>query len=137
MRLYLYALIIAVVALVAHLFGTYDGWYVSVDFYDIFMHLLVGFCLGLVIVAASRSLGIDLKKQIWLVAIAVFVLGIAWELFEAAYEIASSPVGTIPYYLDTAKDLFNDLFGAGVAFWSANRKSVNSSPVNAKSNDHE
>lgn len=122
MRLYLYALVIATVAFVAHLFGTYDGWYVSVAFYDVFMHLLVGFCLGLAIVAISHSLSIDRGKQIWFGAVAVVVLGVAWELFEAAYEITSAPVGTFPYCLDTAKDLFNDLFGAGVAFWIAHEK---------------
>jgi len=137
MRLYLYALVLAIVAFVAHLFGTYDGLYVTVDFYDIFMHLLVGFCLGLAIVAVSRSLGVESKKQIWIGAAVIVVFGVAWELFEAAYELAAAPVGTVPYYLDTTKDLFNDLFGAGVAFLLTNRKKINGPYGEMAPNHHE
>lgn len=121
MRLYLYALLLAVVALVAHVTAGREGWYASIGLYDVFMHLLVGFCVGLTIAAVLRSLKVVPRRRILLVGAVALGIGVSWEIFEASYEIAGAPVGTLAYYVDTAKDLFNDLFGAGVAFLIANR----------------
>ena len=42
--------------------------------------------------------------------------GDLWEGMEAFYDMTGDPIGTIEYYIDTVKDLFNDVFGAIVGY---------------------
>ena len=104
---YLFTLLSVAGLLVAHLFGTH-GLYVHFPPYDIFMHTLGGFSLGLFVNAL-----IGPKRGT--IILWVFIAGVVWELFEAYYNIAGYDVGTKLYYIDTAKDLIDDILGAIIA----------------------
>lgn len=117
MRLYLYALLVAVIASLAHSYATQFGWYVTVPGLDIIMHIMVGFGIGLGVVAVAHSFGFGPKKSLRLVIVTIAFLGIVWEIFEAVYGLTIAPVGTLPYCLDTIKDLFDDFLGALAAFF--------------------
>lgn len=123
LKLYAAALGGAAALLAAHLFGVYGGgydWFDGVPFfdyigggYDIFMHLLGGAMLGLFFAAFLSSFG--MKVTAWRVVGLVMAVGLAWEAFEAIYDLAGSPFGTAPYFRDTCKDLFDDFIGSYIA----------------------
>lgn len=98
-----------------HLLGN-TGLYFQYSWYDIMMHILGGTTIGLLGYQVSRSMN-RLEHLSWKkIVIAVFLIGLAWEVFEAMFGIAGAPVGTKAYYVDTTKDLFDDCFGAVLAY---------------------
>lgn len=120
MIIYIISAITAVALLFFHLLGN-DGLYFTYSWYDIFMHMLGGLAIGFLAYQLSLSvkgiIGFSWKNVIY----AVFLIGLAWELFEAIFGIAGAPVGTKAYYIDTVKDLVDDCIGAGVAVFISNQ----------------
>jgi len=118
MKTYLYALAAVVCLLIAHVVGSTLNLYVRTNFYDIPMHILGGFGLGLFFTALILS---TQKKNIRaraVVILCVFIAGVIWELFEAYYNIAGYPVGTKLYWIDTVKDVVDDIIGGSIAAWA-------------------
>lgn len=118
MIIYLFSGIFAVALLVLHLLGN-AGFYFQYDWYDVMMHIMGGITLGFLgfQVAISHR---HIREFSWKkVILAVFLIGLAWEIFEAIFNIAGAPLGTSAYYVDTVKDLFNDCLGAGFAVYVA------------------
>lgn len=99
--------------LILHLFGMYDYFYVRFWFYDIIVHILGG-------VGIALSTLYILKDPKYII-IFVIICGILWEIFEVYYDISGSPFGTFPYFLDTVKDLVDDLIG-GMFVWLSVKK---------------
>ena len=114
MRIYLYAILVLGLVFIGNYAGNIYGWYVTLEGYDVFMHIIGGFGIGLFAVALLESRGLVITQNKKLVVAAVLVAGLIWELFETYYGIAGAPVGTKLYYIDTVKDLFNDCLGAWV-----------------------
>ncbi|MCX6718854.1 MAG: hypothetical protein NTZ38_00520 [Candidatus Taylorbacteria bacterium] len=116
MKAYFLAIIVLCIVFVMNIFGI-DGLYVQFPPYDIFMHILGGIGIGLAAFAFVSIHGKDIVHKRLAVILIVLVAGLIWEGFEAYYNIAGGPVGSLPYYLDTAKDLFDDVIGGSLIAW--------------------
>ncbi len=86
--------------------------YVRVPWFDIMMHVLGGIGLALSIYWILITFFKNITLSFWKVVLLTVVAGIVWELWEVYYQITGAPVGTLRYYVDTSKDLLNDLLGA-------------------------
>ena len=121
MKLYIYAFLVLVATLVAHVLGI-NGLYWDIPPYDIFMHILGGIGIGLFVLAFLRSNFSRFADKKVVIVLGVLGVGIIWELFEMYFNIAGAPVGTKAYYIDTTKDLFDDMVGGAIVAWSFIRK---------------
>ncbi len=82
---------------------------------DIFMHIAGGFMSALFILVLLRYFKV---KEVWKnVFIGIFIVGVTWELLEVFYKVADID---IYYWVDTTKDLINDVIGAylGLMMWN-------------------
>jgi hypothetical protein len=134
MKTYLFALITVVLLFVGHIIGGEYNLYRHLHGYDIFMHILGGLGIGFSITAVLGScidffelkkrdaLRMQLHHNYWIIIVLVFIGGFLWELFEAYYNIAGAPVGTKAYYIDTLKDLVDDMIGGCVAVYVWRRR---------------
>ncbi|MES3030985.1 MAG: hypothetical protein V4697_01070 [Patescibacteria group bacterium] len=95
------------ILLYIHLGGVSNHWYVLIKHLDSVNHFIGGFAVGL------TTLWL-LRKPKWVIPM-TFVVGILWEVFEGYFDIASWPVGTKMYIIDTTKDVILDCAGAAVA----------------------
>ncbi|MEK7501761.1 MAG: hypothetical protein AAB777_02665 [Patescibacteria group bacterium] len=116
MRAYFFSLIVLCIVLVMDIIGL-NGLYVSFPPYDIFMHILGGIGIGLALCAAVRLHGSKIIHKYRVIIIGVLFVGIIWELFEMYYDITGEPLWSTPYYIDTAKDLIDDIIGGGIAVY--------------------
>lgn len=114
MKIYLYALLAVAATLVFHIIGL-DGGYMALPIYDVFMHILGGLAIGLALLAVFRTRAGSSAHFARNIVIGVFIAGLAWELFEVVYDLAGYPLWTTNYYLDTLKDLLDDIIGGIVA----------------------
>ena len=86
--------------------------------YDVVMHFLTGFTLGLFIYWGFFASGVFGKKTrstkqiFWAVFIAILAIGVAWEVMEYMNGITQAIEG---YARDTANDLIFDCTGAMLA----------------------
>ena len=89
-------------------------WYYSVWYFDILMHFLSGFWVGLFFLYAFYSRNIFSKKSLTVI-LYVLVIGILWEVFEFYVHnyMGQDPFNT----LDTITDIFLDLLGGVSAVW--------------------
>jgi hypothetical protein len=113
MRIYFIAIIVLCFVLITHIIGI-RGLYVAFPPYDIFMHICGGIGIGLAICAAIVLHGEKIVHKRRVIIIGVLIVGIIWELFEIHYDITGSPLWTTPYYIDTIKDLIDDMIGGGI-----------------------
>lgn len=82
-------------------------WYSSIWYFDIIMHFLGGFWVGLVFFwLFSIEISLRLVLQIM---IGVLLIGVSWEIFEFFFNnyLTQNPFSIS----DTASDIFFDLFG--------------------------
>lgn len=112
-------LVFAVLDSIAHTFSFYWIFW----WYDVIMHLLAGFSGGLLILWFFAPFNISIYKSFFLTVGCLFVVGVAWEIFEY-YNNFAQP---IDYRLDTLFDLINDMLGAVVAFFYTNVQTPKSS----------
>lgn len=111
-------LIIAIVISLLHYFATALFLYSFVWWFDIPMHLLGGFAVGLFSLWFYFSkiwIGEKITSLRVMVVALVGVLlgGVSWELFEYFIGVTVSTVGSYP--LDIVKDLANDIVGGYLA----------------------
>ncbi len=124
MKTYIYALLVLIAVLLAHLLGI-NGLYFQFPPYDIFMHILGGIGIGLFITAFVKSnfshftSALHVRRNI---VVGVFLVGVVWELFEMYFNIAGAPLWTKAYYIDTVKDLIDDMIGGAIVVWVVFRK---------------
>jgi len=114
MRIYLWAMFVLFLVMVGNIVGITNHLYVSIDSYDIFMHIAGGLGIGLFVAAALELHAPGVLRTRSMVIGAVLAAGIAWELFEVYYGIAGAPLGTKAYWVDTIKDLIDDTLGGFV-----------------------
>lgn len=87
-------------------------WYYSIWYFDMIMHFLGGFWLGLVYLYFFSPRG-SFSKSILQASLFVLLLGLGWEVFEFLVNnyIAQNPFDII----DTTSDIFFDLAGGVLA----------------------
>ncbi len=110
MKIYLSALIVLIVVLVAHVIGM-QGLYMTFVPYDVFMHILGGIGVGLFMAALANSFVPKSHHKRIIIVIGTLIFGIVWELFEVRYNLSGYVAWTKPYYMDTVKDLIDDVVG--------------------------
>ena len=113
MIMYISAFVVLIVTLISHIIGM-NGLYFHFPAYDIFMHIIGGIGIGLFLTAFIKSNLPNLRCKRSVLIVGVFIVGLVWELFEMYFNIAGAPVGTKAYYIDTIKDLTNDIIGATI-----------------------
>ncbi|MBP6858368.1 MAG: hypothetical protein KBC33_00885 [Candidatus Pacebacteria bacterium] len=121
MRIYISAFIVLALVLGAHISGL-DGYYYTIDGYDVFMHIAGGVGIGLFVAALLRSYRQGALFSRRNVILGVIVIGIVWELFEIVYKLTGHPLWTKLYYIDTVKDMVDDVLGGAVVAWILGRK---------------
>ena len=87
-------------------------WYNSIWYFDMIMHFLGGFFLGLSLIwlLSYKNLSIELSfNLIFKIILGVLLVGVLWEVYEILVNnaIAQNPFNT----LDTLSDIFFDLSG--------------------------
>lgn len=92
-------------------------FYWTVSWFDIFMHLLGGFIIGLIaifILLNNFRIGILEDKKVTLILVLSFVLiiGLGWELWELFFGLTN----ILEDKLDTVIDLIMDFIGGYFAF---------------------
>jgi len=110
------ALLVLALTLAGHIIGM-KFLYAAFPIYDIPMHIIGGIGIALFVSALINSKVIKVKNKKRAIIIIVFMVGIVWELFEIRYDIAGYPLWTKAYYLDTLKDLLDDVIGASLVAW--------------------
>jgi len=85
--------------------------YLKIPFYDIFVHMLGGLGIGFFISGLINSFKPDVSRRKLIIITGTLIFGIVWELFEIRYNLAGHPFGTNAYYLDTLKDIIDDVVG--------------------------
>ncbi len=83
-------------------------WYSSIWYFDMIMHFLGGFWVGLASLYVFLPQNIS-RKVIFKILLSVLIVGIGWEVYEVLVNdiIAQNPFD----YLDTLSDIFFDLSG--------------------------
>lgn len=130
MRLLL-ALSVALIAVI-HVLGLQFGWYLTIRWMDIPMHIAGGAWVALLFVYIARDrLGAFSSGAKWELIVAglgtVAIVGIGWEIFELLmdvyvwrqYGFFNAPG---PVHFDTLTDLVNDLIGAVLTLWVLSRR---------------
>jgi len=108
-----YTLLVLLSVLIFHILGMAEHLYIRFWFYDIFMHILGGMGIAMSVYCVILFLKRDnIKNDLWKMLLLVLAAGLSWELFEVYFNIAGSRLWTTPYYIDTVKDLINDMIGA-------------------------
>lgn len=91
-------------------------WYNSIWYFDMFMHFLGGFWLGLIFLwlLSFKNSSVQISwKLVYKVFLGVLLFGVLWEVFEIIFNnyIAGNPF----IVLDTISDIFFDLTGGTFA----------------------
>ncbi len=93
--------------------------YWSYWWFDIPMHLLGGFFLGLLslwflVFYSQKGFAFSQLQTLFVAVLGALFVGLVWELFEYSAGITFNSIGSYP--LDTIKDLIMDVTGGYVAY---------------------
>ena len=110
MTTYIWAIIILLIVLAGQIFGI-SGGYVSTPLFDVPMHIIGGVGIALFICGFLNARKTDIGHKIKITVIGVLVAGLVWEYFEIHYNLTGYRLWTNAYYLDTLKDLVDDIIG--------------------------
>ena len=125
LKISLITLLILTAVLYFHLQGMAEYLYVKYWYYDIMMHILGGAGIAMSAYCFAIFFNIEcLKSKIWKIIILTFIAGVAWELFEVYYNIAGARLWTTAYYIDTTKDLIDDVIGSVIVYYLIRRQKV-------------
>ncbi len=108
------AAVIAVIC-VLNLLATLFYWYSTIWWFDILMHFLGGFFIGLLAYWISTSfiparfLPTTIMGWISVLILSVCIIGFLWEAYELVVDLCTGAQGY--GYLDGISDMFNDLSG--------------------------
>lgn len=112
-RAYIPATIILLIAFFLHYSGNRWHIYTNITWYDDPLHFISGLGLGFTFYWFFKTfLGGLPGKNIWAIVALTLVGATVWECFEATYDLAGYPVGSVAYCVDTAKDIANGVCGS-------------------------
>ena len=89
-------------------------WYYSIWYFDMIMHFLGGFWIGLASVYLFSHKN-SFQKLVFKILSVVFLIGVGWEIFEII--VNNITTQTSFDYLDTISDIFFDLSGGALAIF--------------------
>ena len=113
---YIPAFIIASLIAILHYLGIANKWYEIFIWYDVLLHILGGFWVGYTVCYLwLRNMRGNSNDLFWVALVGVLVVGLGWEVFEYIYNIAD-PYNSMPYLVDTSKDIVMDICGALLAW---------------------
>lgn len=117
------AILVLIAVFFLHVSGSNYGFYNSIWWYDVMMHILGGVGIALSVYWFLRTINKDkIDKNIFIKVIIYTILaGLLWEGIEAYYDIASAPIGSRPYFIDTIKDLIDDTIGGLIVMFFINK----------------
>jgi hypothetical protein len=102
-----------------HLKGIDNEFYWSYWWYDIPMHLLGGIVVALVYAWLQMSFP-KIPQVSWKsILVAIIFVGVAWEVWELF--VGDTVLSDDGYFLDTIKDLFDDIIGAFITYFIINK----------------
>ena len=141
MRAFWESFFVLILIVVLHFLGSYFNWYWTYKWFDIPMHFLGGLWVALTALWIFCYFGhissiINYKTKIFfIVFLAIFIIGISWEIFELVGKITF--MDDVGYWTDTFGDLFNDFLGGMVAYFYfiRRRKCSNESVCDPKSGE--
>ena len=123
------ALVVVGAVFVLHIASLYLNFYNRWINYDIFMHLLGGFAIGLVglaLIQTPAAKALSLWQRLLFVVGFVSIVGITWEIGEFILDYYQQTLHVVHWQAlterDTVDDLFNDMVGALVAFLAFRKK---------------
>lgn len=94
-------------------------WYSSLWYFDMFMHFLGGFWLGLAFLWLLKVVNFNFKN-LFIVILGVLLIGASWEFFEIGVDKIFLKDNL--NYLDIYSDIFFDLAGGMTAFLYLSKK---------------
>ncbi len=110
-RFYL-ALLLSFLVIGLHIVATYLYLYWTLPGTDVFMHIIGGIMAGLYATVFLEAFRI---KESWSrVLLLVFLVGLGWEALELIYHVA---LVDFWYWVDTVKDLVDDIIGGTIAYY--------------------
>lgn len=119
-KTYIPAVFVLAFLAISHYFGSKYYLYLKISWYDIVMHMIggMGMALAFYWFVSTFFKNVDIDRHLWIIILVGFVGGLSWEAFESYFNIAGAPVGTLRYYIDTTKDLINDILGSIIIYFS-------------------
>jgi hypothetical protein len=114
-RAYIPAIIFFAIALFMHYAGIHWKLYTIYTWYDDPLHFMSGLSLGFTfywILSEFKAFHNVPKRHLWAIVGLTLVCAVFWECYEAAYDLAGYPVGSLAYVVDTAKDIINGVVGS-------------------------
>ncbi|MBI4085675.1 MAG: hypothetical protein HY433_00280 [Candidatus Liptonbacteria bacterium] len=136
MQRWIQLILLGIIAVITplHYCGVIFGWYYTVFWFDIPMHIMGGVFIGALFVYLFRVRHNFLKTESFLTFVILGVgftvlVGVLWEFYELftdvliikRYSILNAPGGI---HFDTLKDLFNDIVGGAIAVGFFARKAL-------------
>lgn len=116
MYTYLSALVVLAAVLAGQVVGLHSRLITNPVFH-ITMHIAGGIGIALFAAALISTRAWHPENSRRAVIIAALSAGILWEIIEAYFNITGFTLWTHTYYLDTLKDLINDLIGGTLVAW--------------------
>ena len=112
-RAYIPAIIFLTIAFILHTLGGAYHFYTIITWYDDPLHFISGLGLGFSFYWILTEFWNGLPgKNIWAIVGLVLIAATVWECFEAFYDLAGYPVGSVAYCIDTVKDIINGIVGS-------------------------
>lgn len=106
------ALILTALLLALHLYALSTSFYWYHRWFDIPMHILAGASIGAFLLAFFTV------RRAFLYFLLMLGVGVGWEIFENVNHISTGQHG---YWIDTIKDIIDDMIGATITFYIAKK----------------
>lgn len=111
LRFFIILVIVGIFDYAAHALSLY--W--VLPWFDVLMHFISGSGVAFLLLSFYKFVRVGSFKRLFIkVCLWVFIIGVAWEIYEYALGITSFAQG-IDYVTDTASDLIMDVCGGIVA----------------------
>jgi cellobiose-specific phosphotransferase system component IIC len=114
-KAYIPSSVFLAIALAMHYAGVHWSLYTIITWYDDPLHFISGLGIGLAFYWVFNEFNIFgglHGRHVWAIVGFVLAAATAWECFEAFYNLAGYPVGSVAYFVDTAKDIINGIVGS-------------------------
>jgi hypothetical protein len=112
--------VLVIITFVLNTLSHWFKWYFTLWFFDMFMHFLSGFWLGLLLIWFLRTNEENMCRNMILTMVAILIIGISWEVYE--FIVINHWAGYPFNFLDTTSDVFFDISGGLLATYYYMRK---------------